>query len=158
MLSNLLRTLAFYVLLATRPEVLSCSCLGVPGSAATKLPVFFFLLPLVREVSTCLSVSALSVCSSDHPTSCQVESLRAPPHLCGRAAAGGCGAGACVAVIVCSCLCSRGRRSYYQQVLSGCQESHLAQFSWQPARPLPPLSAAGWSAAITGPLRLNTGT
>lgn len=136
---------------------------GAAGTASTKLPTFFFLLPLVRELRACacVCVSAdfcLSVALTPPPP--LAIRWKAPPASVARQQLGGqwgaAGAHVPVAVTVGSCLCSRGRRLCYQQVLSGCQESYLAQFSWQPAHPLPPLSAADWSEVITGPLWLNT--
>lgn len=65
---------------------------GAAGTASTKLPTFFFLLPLVRELRACacVCVSAdfcLSVAlTPPPPAGHQVESS---PSLCGPSAAGG---------------------------------------------------------------------
>lgn len=108
----------------------------------------------------CLCLSAcLSVCSSDSPTGRQVVTWRAPPTsvavqqwevlelacVC-----------VCVGrtVIVRSRLCSRGRHSCDQQVLSGVRSPILHSSGSLPA-PCPH-SATDWSEVITGPLWLNT--
>lgn len=96
-----------------------------------------FLLPFALCACTYISPDGMS----PHPshsnihvhtyvhTGHQVWSILAS----GLTAARGGGVGTCLAVTVCSCVCSWGRRLCYQQVLSRCQESRLVQFSWQPA-------------------------
>lgn len=108
--------------------------LGVASTAATKLLTSSFPLHYVHAL-----ISLQMGCLPTHPTptyTCthmytghQVWSILAS----GLTAARGGGVGTCLAVTVCSCVCSWGRRLCYHQVLSRCQESRLVQFSWQPA-------------------------
>lgn len=166
-LANLARTVAFHVCCSATSRTLF-RLLGFlfRSSRYCLHQITYFLLPsALGERTPCMCVCVcvrwlLSVGSSDRPPPPLAIRWKAPPASVARQQPGGrwgeAGAHVPVAVTVGSCVCSWGRRLCYQQVLSGCQESSLAQFSWQPAHPLPPLSAADWSEVITGPLWLNT--